>query len=157
MVNKTINAVIAALHNTFGDDYSYLKENNEQGLPTPCFLVSLLRPTSRGSLWRTYSRVMPIVINYFPKSDVRPKNECYDIGERATLVGNNTLMYYDYASGESEVIEIEGVKVSGTDLEIQLVDDNVLQIFVTYDFWTQTVREPDEPVEELVSDISLKQ
>ena len=143
MVNKTINAVIAALHNTFGDDYSYLKENNEQGLPTPCFLVSLLRPTSRGRLWRTYSRVMPIVINYFPKSDVRPKNECYDIGERALEA--------------VEVIEIEGVKVSGTDLEIQLVDDNVLQIFVTYDFWTQTVREPDEPVEELVSDISLKQ
>ena len=143
MVNKTINAVIAALHNTFGDDYSYLKENNEQGLPTPCFLVSLLRPTSRGSLWRTYSRVMPIVINYFPKSDVRPKDECYDIGERALEA--------------VEVIEIEGVKVSGTDLEIQLVDDNVLQIFVTYDFWTQTVREPDEPVEELVSDISLKQ
>ena len=143
MVNKTINAVIAALHNTFGDDYSYLKENNEQRLPTPCFLVSLLRPTSRGSLWRTYSRVMPIVINYFPKSDVRPKNECYDIGERALEA--------------VEVIEIEGVKVSGTDLEIQLVDDNVLQIFVTYDFWTQTVREPDEPVEELVSDISLKQ
>ena len=143
MVNKTINAVIAALHNTFGDDYSYLKENNEQGLPTPCFLVSLLRPTSRGSLWRTYSRVMPIVINYFPKSDVRPKNECYDIGERALEA--------------VEVIEIEGVKVSGTDLEIQIVDDNVLQIFVTYDFWTQTVREPDEPVEELVSDISLKQ
>lgn len=143
MVNKTINAVIAALHNTFGDDYSYLKENNEQGLPTPCFLVSLLRPTSRGSLWRTYSRVMPIVINYFPKSDVRPKNECYDIGERALEA--------------VEVIEIEGVKVSGTDLEIQLIDDNVLQIFVTYDFWTQTVREPDEPVEELVSDISLKQ
>lgn len=143
MVNKTINAVIAALHNTFGDDYSYLKENNEQGLPTPCFLVSLLRPTSRGSLWRTYSRVMPIVINYFPKSDVRPKNECYDIGERALEA--------------AEVIEIEGVKVSGTDLEIQLVDDNVLQIFVTYDFWTQTVREPDEPVEELVSDINLKQ
>lgn len=143
MVNKTINAVIAALHNTFGDDYSYLKENNEQGLPTPCFLVSLLRPTSRGSLWRTYSRVMPIVINYFPKSDVRPKNECYDIGERALEA--------------VEVIEIDGVKVSGTDLEIQLVDDNVLQIFVTYDFWTQTVREPDEPVEELVSDISLKQ
>ena len=143
MVNKTINAVIAALHNTFGDDYSYLKENNEQGLPTPCFLVSLLRPTSRGSLWRTYSRVMPIVINYFPKSDIRPKNECYDIGERALEA--------------VEVIDIEGVKVSGTDLEIQLVDDNVLQIFVTYDFWTQTVREPDEPVEELVSDISLKQ
>lgn len=143
MVNKTINAVIAALHNTFGDNYSYLKENNEQGLPTPCFLVSLLRPTSRGSLWRTYSRVMPIVINYFPKSDVQPKNECYDIGERALEA--------------VEVIEIEGVKVSGTDLEIQLVDDNVLQIFVTYDFWTQTVREPDEPVEELVSDISLKQ
>ena len=143
MVNKTINAVIAALHNTFGDDYSYLKENNEQRLPTPCFLVSLLRPTSRGSLWRTYSRVMPIVINYFPKSDVRPKNECYDIGERALEA--------------VEVIEIEGVKVSGTDLEIQLVDDNVLQIFVTYDFWTQTVREPDEPVEELVSDINLKQ
>lgn len=143
MVNKTINAVIAALHNTFGDDYSYLKENNEQGLPTPCFLVSLLRPTSRGSLWRTYSRVMPIVINYFPKSDVRPKNECYDIGERALEA--------------VEVIEIEGVKVSGTDLEIQLVDDKVLQIFVTYDFWTQTLREPDEPVEELVSDISLKQ
>lgn len=143
MVNKTINAVMSALHNTFGDDYSYLKENNEQGLPTPCFLVSLLRPTSRGSLWRTYSRVMPIVINYFPKSDVRPKNECYDIGERALEA--------------VEVIEIEGVKVSGTDLEIQLVDDNVLQIFVTYDFWTQTLREPDEPVEELVSDISLKQ
>lgn len=143
MVNKTINAVIAALHNTFGDNYSYLKENNEQGLPTPCFLVSLLRPTSRGSLWRTYSRVMPIVINYFPKSDVRPKNECYDIGEIALEA--------------VEVIEIEGVKVSGTDLEIQLVDDNVLQIFVTYDFWTQTVREPDEPVEELVSDISVKQ
>ena len=143
MVNKTINAVIAALHNTFGDDYSYLKENNEQGLPTPCFLVSLLRPTSRGSLWRTYSRVMPIVINYFPKSDVRPKNECYDIGERALEA--------------VEVIEIEGVKVSGTDLEIQLVDDNVLQIFVTYDFWTQTVRDPDEPVEELISDINLKQ
>lgn len=30
----------------------------------------------------------------------------------ATLVGNNTLMYYDYASGESEVIEIEGKNVS---------------------------------------------
>lgn len=142
MVNKTINAVITALYNTFGDEYTYLKENNEQGLPNPCFLVSLLRPTSRGGLWRTYNRVMPIVINYFPKSDIRPKNECYDIGERALEA--------------VEVIEIEGVKVSGTDLEIQLVDDNVLQIFVTYDFWTQTVGKPTEPVEELVSDINIK-
>lgn len=142
MVNKTINAVITALYNEFGDGYAYLKENNEQGLPTPCFLVSLLRPTSHGGFWRTYNRVMPIVINYFPQSDIRPKHECYDVGERALEA--------------VEVIEIEGVKVSGTDLEIQLIDDNVLQIFVTYDFWTQTVGKPTEPVEELVSDINIK-
>lgn len=142
MVNKTINAVIAALHNTFGDDYSYLKENNEQGLPTPCFLVALLRPTSRGGMWRTYNRVMPIVINYFPKSDIRPKNECYDIGERALEA--------------VEVIEIEGVKVSGTDLEIQVIDENVLQIFVTYDFWTQTVKETPETIEEMVNKINVE-
>lgn len=134
MVNKTLDAVLTALYTEFGDGYNYLLEQNEQSLDTPAFVVSLIRPTSRGGLWHTYNRILPVVIHYFPKDTLHPRRECYDVAERA-LEAVETLV-------------IEKVKVSGKELEIQMVE-NVLQIFVTYDFWTKKIEPIKQPVEEM--------
>lgn len=140
MVNKTIDAVLRALYTEFGDDYEYLTENNEQDLPTPSFLVALIRPTSHGGFWNTHNRVMPIVIYYYPKDDIHPRRECYSVAERALEA--------------IATITIEKVKVAGKELEIQMVD-NVLQIFATYDFWTKTLEPIKSSVEQLDNNVSL--
>lgn len=141
MINKTINAVIAALYTEFGDDYSYSVEQDEQDLSTPCFEVGLVRPISHGGFWNTHNRVMPIVIHYYPNDEVHPRRECYAIGERALEA--------------VEMITIEDVKIPGNELEIQMVD-NVLQIFVTYDFWTKTLAPEKDPMEEIDSHTTVE-
>lgn len=142
MVNKTIDAVIASLYKEFGDEYTYTAEQSEQGLEGKTFLVSMIRPTSHGGFWNTHNRVMPIVVYYFPNDTLNPRSECYSIGERALEAVN--------------IIEIESVKVSGKDLEIQLVD-NVLQIFATYDFWTKDLGSDtdDDKMEQVENETKL--
>lgn len=141
MVNKTLDAVLTALYTEFGDDYKYRLEQNEQSLDAPAFEVSLIRPISRGGMWRTYNRILPVVIHYFPKDSLHPRRECYDVAERALEA--------------VETITIEKVKIAGKDLEIQMID-NVLQIFVTYDFWTKTIEPIKSSVEQLDNNVSLK-
>lgn len=140
MINKTINSVIAALYKEFGDSYKYEVEDNEQNLTTPCFTIGFVMPTTKGGLWTIRNRLMPVVVHYFPKDELRPNRECYSVAERALEA--------------LEVIEIDGVKVAGKQLETQVIE-GVLQVFATYEFWTETPVQTD-PIEEIEHHTSLE-
>lgn len=139
MVNSFLNAVTKQLGTTFGTKYRYYVENVEQGLTKPCFTVDMLIPLQRSKSPILYDRTMPIVVHYFSDSINEIKKDCYGMAEQIVecleyLPFNNTL-------------------VRGEDISWQMVDD-VLQIFVTYEFTTQKVVEVEDAFETLGTTVS---
>lgn len=121
MINKTLNAVTVALHEEFGDSFHYYVETVKQELKTPCFTVDMLNPMERSVNKSHYYRTMPVVVHFFGGERTDTKKYGYSIGERA-------LMALEYIIVEDRIIRGEG-------METQVVDD-VLQLFVTYRYWT---------------------
>lgn len=139
MVNKFLDAITIALHKKFGDSYHYYVENVQQDLKTPCFTVDMLNALERSTNSTTYHRTMPVVIHYFSSANTTtPKHESYAAGE-------DILEALEY-------IVIDDRIIRGEDMELTMVDD-VLQVFVTYKFWTENKTEPAymEDLEELHS------
>ncbi len=129
MINKTLNAVTVALHEEFGDTFHYYLETVQQELETPCFTVDMLNPIERSVNSKHYYRTMPIVVHFFGGVRTDTKKFGYSIGERA-------LMALEYIIIEDRVIR-------GEDMETQIAD-GVLQLFVTYRYWTdKSVDESD--------------
>ena len=82
---------------------------------------------------------MPVVIHYFSSANTTtPKHESYAVGE-------DILEALEY-------IVIDNRIIRGEDMELTMADD-VLQVFVTYKFWTENKTEPTymEDLEELHS------
>lgn len=130
MVNKTLVGITTALHNAFGDSYHYYVENVKQHLTTPCFTADVLNPIKRSVNDKHYYCIVPCVIHYFTDDKINSKADCYSIGEQ-------TLECLEY-------INIDGQVVRGEEMSYSLVDD-VLQIFITYRFWTaKVVQIPDD-------------
>lgn len=130
MVNSIINAVTKQLGTTFGDSYHYYVENIEQGLQKPCFTVDTIIPLQRSKSPVLYDRTMPMVVHYFSGSTTNVKKECYGIAEQAV----ECLEYLPFMN----------TIVRGEDISWR-VEDDVLQIFVTYEFTTKRVIETEEP------------
>lgn len=127
MVNKTLDALTVALHEKFGDEYNYYVENVQQDLHLPAFTVDLLNPLMRSESAVTYFRTMPVVIHFFSADKVTNKHTCYAVGEQALEA--------------LEYITIDGRLHRGENMEMTIEDD-VLQIFITYRFWTETKDNP---------------
>lgn len=96
-------------------------EDVEQKAKLPCFTIGVINPISRSVNSTDYYRTMPCVIRYFTSNKNTTKNECYSIGER-------TLESLEY-------LNIGERLVRGENMSFTMVDD-VLQIFITYRFWT---------------------
>lgn len=143
MVNSLLNAVTTRLGTKFGTGYHYYVENVEQNLMKPCFTVDVLMPTMRSRSPRLYDRVMPLVIHYFSDSKTNLKQDCYNMAERL-------LEYLEY-------IPYENTMLRGEDISWQIVDNEVLQVFVTYRFMSVMSKETEENMGEILETVSKTQ
>ena len=139
MVNSLLNAVTTQLGSTFGNSYHYYVENVEQGLIKPCFTVDALLPLQRSKSPILYDRTIPIVVHYFSDSTTNIKFDCYEMSEDII----ECLEYLQFGT----------TLLRGEDISWQVVD-NVLQIFVTYEFTTQKVIEVEPTPETLESNVA---
>ena len=127
MVNKILDSISIGLHKLFGDDYHYYIEDVQQNLQRPAFTIDVLIPIERSYSPTSYFRTMPIVIHYFSSNPMDNKKECYAIAEQIF---------------ESvEYITLDGRLLRGKDISWSIVD-NVLQFFITYEFYTEVVGDP---------------
>lgn len=122
MVNETLNSISKALYTTFGNTYHYYVEDIEQNAKLPCFTIGVLNPLNRSVNRKDYYRTVPCVIHYFSNDKQLHIADCYSIGEQV-------LECLEY-------LEIGGRTVRAEDMSYTMVDD-VLQVFLTYRFWTE--------------------
>ena len=144
MVNKILNAITKRLGTTFGDTYHYYVEDVEQGFTKPCFTVDLLNPMQRSKSAVLYDRTMPMVIHFFSDSKENLKNKLYSMSEQII----ECLEYLPFENG----------LIRGEDISWQIVDNEVLQIFVTYKFTTileTTNEDAFETIENTVKHINI--
>ena len=134
MVNDFLNAVTTQLGKTFGTAYHYYVENVEQGLTKPCFTVDMITLVERSKSAILYDRTMPLVVHYFGGNPKTIKKDCYGIAEKLI----DCLEY----------IPFENTIIRGESISWHMVDD-VLQVFITYKFTTQT----DLPFENAMDDL----
>lgn len=139
MVNSTLTAITKQLGTTFGNSYRYYLENVEQGLKKPCFVVDTLIPIQRSKSPVLYDRTIPIVIHYFSDSIKDTKKDCYKIAERVIEC--------------LEYLPFKGSFLRGENISWHIVED-VLEIFITYKFTTRVIRNVEETIETLESNIT---
>ena len=133
MVNIVLDSISKALYTTFGNTYHYYVEDIEQSTKLPCFTIGVLNPLNRSVNRKDYYRTVPCVIHFFTNDKKDTVKTCYSIGEQV-------LECLEY-------LEIGGRKVRAEDMSYTMVDD-VLQVFLTYRFWTEKT-ETNIPMEDL--------
>ena len=139
MVNSILDAVTAQLGKTFGTSYHYYVENVEQNLSPKSFTVDTILPTMRSRSPTLYDRQVPIVIHYFSDDKNNLKKDCYSMAERII----ECLEYLPYKS----------TLLRGEDISWQL-SENVLQVFITYDFTTMVDKEDEDKMEDLFETVT---
>lgn len=119
MTNTVINAITQTLHSIFGDDYHYYKEEINQNIEYPCFVVQPLEPSVRSTNRYRYIQTIPLVIYYFgEKNDSSNHEKCYDI--------SSTLWHkLEYLPLDDDTL-IRGYNVSWE------INEGVLQFYITY-------------------------
>lgn len=135
MINSVLDGLTAALYEQFGSQYYYYVEDVKQNLMLPCFTVDVLSPLNRSRNSYMYDRTIPCVIHCFTANTITTKHELYATGE---LVCDAV-----------EYITVEGRKIRGEEMSVQLAENDVLQVFVTYRFWTEKEREQYDKMERL--------
>lgn len=130
MVNTILDATTVALHNAFGDTYTYYLEESEQNVSKPCFVVGMLNHLLRSTRLDRYYRIMPLTIHYFTNKDntLDAKRDCYSVAEKLA----ETLEFLP--------IESEDCTVMGRDISWEIVE-GVLIFYITYNFYVERVRE----------------
>lgn len=119
MTNVVINSITKTLYSIFGTDYSYYKEEINQDVNYPCFVVQPLEPTIRSTNRYRYIETVPLVIYYFgEKNDPDNHEKCYDISNKLW----QNLQYLELDSDNF----IRGYNVSWE------INEGVLQFYITY-------------------------
>lgn len=136
MINKLIDAVLAALIQEFGNDYKYYIEGVKQGFEEPCFFINLLNPSHELSLGSRYFRTNKFVVQYFPSS-AEPIIECSEVIERLF----NCL----------EFIVIDGKLTMGSSMSCDMVD-GILNFKASYNMFVRKEIVLEESMDELVKE-----
>lgn len=139
MINSVLNAVTKQLGTTFGEPYRYYTEDIEQSVKTPCFHVSPRITLQRSKSPVLYDRTFPIVVHYFSDSSNNLRNDCYSMGEQI-------IECLEYLPFKETILR-------GEEISWQMVDD-VLQVFITYNFTTKRVTDDEEAMSELVETVT---
>lgn len=116
----------------------------EQGLDTPCFLVTDLISTEEQELGNRYNRSYPFMIQYFPQ-DKKYRIECGRVKDRLF----NCLEY----------IMVAGDTTRGTEMSGRVDDSNgILNFEVTYDVQIMKVcKDESEVMESLAMSQTVKE
>ena len=139
MVNSVLNSISKALYATFGDTHHYYVEDVEQRAAFPCFTLNALNPLVRSVNRKDYYRTVPCVIHYFSDDKTNTRKHSLDVGEKV-------LECLEY-------LNIDGHLVRAENMSYNFVDD-VLQVFLTYRFWTE--KPEDLPIMEEVDSIEFR-
>lgn len=140
MVNSLLNAVTKQLGTTFGNKYHYYVEDVEQGLQKPCFTTNVIIPLQRKKSPVLYDRTMPLVVHYFSDSKQNKKQDCYAIGERIVEC--------------LEHLPFKNTLLRGEDISYQIIEDDVLQVFITYKFTTKWVESDVDMLTEMKTSVT---
>lgn len=139
MINAIIAGISQALDKEFG--CKIYTEEKRQGLEEPCFFLSVLNPSSTLFIGQRYSRKEAFCIQYLPKSEMLPREECYAAAERLYRC--------------LELIEVDGVLVRGAKMKYEVIDD-VLHFFVNYDRIVRRNSEELPSMDEIFGKIETK-
>lgn len=125
LVNDVINAITVELHDKFGDGYTYYREDVEQNVRKPSFLVRALNPMARVFNQWVIEWTVPMTIHYFTgkENTFDANQDCLDIAENLFTRLN--------------VLDREGKPwLRGKDISWEIVE-GVLQFFITYNCYTE--------------------
>lgn len=115
MINKIIEAIAIKLHELFG--YEIYKDNIEQGLNEPCFLIVLISQNKQQLLNQRSKRELPFDIHFFPSEGDSQSNEV-----------SETLM------NELDIVKaVDGTLFAGTGMSSEIID-GVLHFRVNYNY-----------------------
>lgn len=120
MVNDLLNAITMQLHSTFGDDYKYYLEDVKQGLSKPCFTIDTISSRKRSTSPILYDRTVPMVVYYFHDDKSELKKASYDVAEKVSEC--------------LEYLPMLGKLLRGYNISWELVEEDVIAIYVTYRF-----------------------
>lgn len=143
MVNSILTSVTKQLGATFGNSYTYYIENVEQGLKKPCFLVMVTSPIMRSKSPVLYDWTIPVVVHWFSDKNKDIKKKCYGMAEQII----ECLEYLPFKNG----------LIRGEDISWHLVDDEALEIFITYDFTTKRVTDVEDSIETFETNVTHTQ
>lgn len=134
MVNEMLKGISNQLYDVFGSDYKYYVENVEQNLTKPCFTIDSIINLQRSRSRVLYDRTIPVVVHYFTGDKENTKKDCY---EKAELIVEAL-----------EYVPFHGCLLRGENISYQIEDD-VLQVFVTYKFITRKVTSNEDEMDTL--------
>lgn len=77
-----VEALGKALRSEFGEEYTVYDEEVKQGMTVPCFFVSCCESKERQYFGSRYFRENKFLIQYYPKSSNRKKQECDRVSKR---------------------------------------------------------------------------
>jgi hypothetical protein len=137
MQNDVLKGITRELDGEFG--YPVYTDNIEQGLETPCFLVTDLTSTDEHIVMNRHNRSYPFMIQYFPQSQ-NYRMECADVSDRLFEC--------------LECITVAGYPARGTDMGGN-VTDGVLNFEATYELQVFRTRRTDEETMENI-DVNQK-
>ncbi|MCX4317499.1 MAG: hypothetical protein OSJ52_12830 [Lachnospiraceae bacterium] len=139
MTNAILTGISQALDKEFG--YKIYTEEKRQGLEEPCLFLSCVSLSNTLLVGHRYSREEQFCIQYLPKSEMLPREECYAAAERLTQC--------------LELIEEEGCLIRGTKMKYEVIDD-VLHFFVNYDRIVRRGEKELPSMEEIFGSVEAK-
>lgn len=142
MVNDLIDGISIKLNQVFGDDVRiYGDEDVKQGLTEPCFFIAVLNPSQNNVIGTRSFRQNPFDIHYFPA--VQGSNE--------ELQGKASELY----DALEYITLINGDVVRGTKMNYEIIG-GVLHFFVNYNMFIRKVEVPEDSMETLTVNNSVK-
>lgn len=151
MLKEAVAGIEDAICGALDGEYELHRDNIEQDMNLPCFLITPILATNKHVVMKRYERTYSFMIQYIPKY------QSY-IDESAGLMQRRSEELADVAEmlmDALEIIEIDGQPHGGSNMESVVVDD-VLNFSVDYTFFLLKEPEKDEPMETLSISIYLK-
>lgn len=140
-INSIIEAIGISLGQEFGDGYEIRKEEEEQGLNKPCFLLSNIHSMGKSLPGKRYLRENQFCVRYIPWEEGNKKEECYAAAERLF-----TCLAWLQAGGKP---------VRGGKMRCE-VADGMLHFYVNYDIVVGKGPESVPVMEEVSSETLAK-
>lgn len=140
MINQVVDGIVNALYDTFGNEYARYTEDTEQ-INEPCFIIRCIDAANSRIINNRFRRTHQCMVQYF----------C-DSAEKYYTCDEMTTQLYDAL----EYIVVDDCLTMASSMDATVVD-GVLNFEVSYDFDVIKQAEQEEPMEELETNIVVKE